>query len=229
MKEIKENYKVYMHKNKINNKLYFGITSRKVNYRWNNGKGYLNQKISKDIQKFGWDNFEHKVLYKNLSKIEAERIEAELIKKYQTYDGNYGYNVSRLKSGGFPCSEETKSKISNANSGTKNGMFGKNHSNEVKQKISEASQKMWSDEERHIELSKRMKGNAYGFKKGNIPWNKGLKGKLAYNRKKVMCIDTGEIFDSIRSAEIQTGVSNIGYCCNGKRHSCGGLHWRFYE
>ena len=33
------NYKLYVHINKINNKRYYGITSRKVEYRWVNGKG----------------------------------------------------------------------------------------------------------------------------------------------------------------------------------------------
>ena len=33
-------FKVYCHKNKINNKLYFGITSQTLNARWRKGKGY---------------------------------------------------------------------------------------------------------------------------------------------------------------------------------------------
>ena len=233
--ELIENYKVYMHRNKINSKLYFGITSQNVNYRWNKGKGYLNQKISRDIEIFGWDSFEHTILFENMSKKEAEKIESELIIRYHTYDEKYGYNVSKLKSGGFPCSDETKQKISNANSGTKNGMFGKNHSNEVKQKISDASKRMWKDEKRHMELSKRMMGKNnpnYG-KKCTPEKNESLRklrlGKPAPNRRKVICINTGKIYDSVRVAEIQTGVSNISCCCNGKRRSCGGLRWRFYE
>ena len=247
------NYIVYMHRNKANNKLYFGITSNNPKYRWNNGKGYYNQKISKDIAEYGWENFEHKILFENLSKDKAEKIESMLISKYKTYDDKYGYNVSRLKSGGFPCSNETKLKISNANKGEKNYMYGKHHSGDIKIKISESSKKMWNDENRKVQLSEKMKGNKYGFEKGHIPWNKGLKGirlsncgfekghippfkgkKVPYeiykNKcKKVLCIETNEIFVSVNEAQRAKHCSNISQVCKGLRDIAGGYHWRYYE
>lgn len=103
-------YIVYMHENKINNKKYIGITNCSMRKRSNNGKGYKGcTKFYNAIEKYGWDNFRHKILYKGLSKEEAELKEKEMIKQYNTqvdgYNINEGGNVSCL-------SKETKEKIS---------------------------------------------------------------------------------------------------------------------
>ena len=69
------NYCVYMHKNKLNNKVYIGITGQKPELRWNEGKGYkYNSHFYAAINKYGWyEGFEHIILYDNLTKEEAER------------------------------------------------------------------------------------------------------------------------------------------------------------
>ncbi|WP_298061692.1 NUMOD3 domain-containing DNA-binding protein [uncultured Rikenella sp.] len=225
------NYTVYMHKNKINGKVYIGITKRNPKYRWNNGKGYYNQVFKKAIDIYGWDNFEHIILFTNLSKEEAEQKEIELIKKYNSSNSKYGYNISKggLVNNGVPCKEETKRKISVSNKGEKNGMYHKKHTENSLIKISNASKKLWQNEEHKKKMSEKMKGNAYRFKKGNIPWNKGKKCKPAINRKKVQCIETGEIFNSIAEAEKIKNTNNISCCCSGKRKSTKGYHWRYYE
>lgn len=47
--------------------------------------------------------------------------------------------------------------------------------------------------------------------------------------KEVVCIDTGEVFSSIRQASRATGIdfSNIAKCCNGKLKSAGRKHWKY--
>lgn len=87
-------YNVYKHTNLINNKSYIGITSQRCENRWGiNGKGYkLQPKFFNAIQKYGWNNFQHDILYTNLSKDAALEIESKLIKKYNTIEN--GYNVS---------------------------------------------------------------------------------------------------------------------------------------
>jgi len=49
--------------------------------------------------------------------------------------------------------------------------------------------------------------------------------------KKVLCVETGEIFESVHEAERQTGVnqSTISKACSGKRKTAGGYHWQFFE
>ena len=48
--------------------------------------------------------------------------------------------------------------------------------------------------------------------------------------KRVRCIETGIIYDSTQQAERETGLSHsdICRCCNGKRKTCGKLHWEYY-
>ena len=48
-------------------------------------------------------------------------------------------------------------------------------------------------------------------------------------RKPVMCVETGEIYDSIYQAAKMTGLAKnkISYCCRGLRERTGGYHWKF--
>ena len=63
------NYKLYVHISP-SNKRYYGITGlKKCEDRWKNGAGYANNKhFTRAINKYTWDNFEHKVLFDNLTK-----------------------------------------------------------------------------------------------------------------------------------------------------------------
>lgn len=108
-------YTVYMHINKINNKKYIGITRQKPESRWQHGTGYkMTSYIRRAVEKYGWDNFDHIILYENLTQEEACQKEIELIKQYNTTNKLYGYNIA---TGGTVCftfkhSEETKRKMS---------------------------------------------------------------------------------------------------------------------
>lgn len=86
------NYLVYVHTNKINGKKYVGQSSNIVE-RWRNGgKNYFSSiKFFRAIQKYGWENFTHEILYENLNKEAANKIERDLIRKYDSI--NNGYNI----------------------------------------------------------------------------------------------------------------------------------------
>ena len=135
---------VYIHINNINNKKYIGMTCD-INSRFGkNGKGYLH--INKDgqflqpafanaINKYGWENFSHKILYDNLLKEEADELEKKLIKEYDTQNPINGYNIRNGGSNGH-LSEETKEKLKEAMkdkyNGKNNPFYGKQHSQETK-------------------------------------------------------------------------------------------------
>lgn len=103
-------YKVYMHINKLNEKVYIGVTKRKrVKDRWQNGNGYRSQiQFYNAIRKYGWNGFYHKVLYYGLTKEEAAEKEKELIAKYDSTNPLYGYNIDK---GGFEIRPERLNKM----------------------------------------------------------------------------------------------------------------------
>lgn len=114
-----KNYTVYMHVSP-SGKRYIGITKQKPIVRWKGGKGYkCNPYFTKAINKYGWSNFQHIILYIGLTKSEAEQKEISLIKEYKTTDKAYGYNI---ENGGNCCgthSQETRAKIGAKSKGNK--------------------------------------------------------------------------------------------------------------
>jgi group I intron endonuclease len=167
MEEVKtedRRWCVYMHTNKINNKVYVGITSRNPGERWgNNGNHYTKDKqpvFYNAIQKYGWDGFEHIIFAENLIEHEAKQIEIKLIALYKTNCRRYknpelGYNMTDGGDGtvGRLCTEETKRKISDKAKGRKfteelkrkysilfseegNPFYGKTHTEETKNFLS---------------------------------------------------------------------------------------------
>lgn len=142
---------VYMHTNKINNKVYVGITSGDPQNRWRNGNGYPEKQqpvFYRAIKKYGWDGFEHIIFIDGISKQEATKIEVTLIAFYKTNcnrykNPSYGYNMTDGGEGsvGRPISDDAKRKMSEKLkgrfAGEKNPFYGKTHTDEVRKKISE--------------------------------------------------------------------------------------------
>ena len=129
------NYTVYLHLNKINGKRYYGITSLEPKNRWHNGKGYPRNKHFTDaINLYGWENFEHIIVAKGLTKEEAGWIETVLIAEYDTTNPDKGYNITKGGEGTKGVNprdymtEETKIEQSRKLSEAKKGKYcGKNH------------------------------------------------------------------------------------------------------
>ena len=91
----KKCFTVYMHTSP-NGKRYIGITSQRPVRRWgSNGYGYIdNLYFWRAIQKYGWDNFKHEILFEDLTKEEAEQKEIELIAFYDSTNPSKGYNMT---------------------------------------------------------------------------------------------------------------------------------------
>lgn len=127
-------------------KVYIGITSRSPKRRWKHGSGYANNPyFTHAIEKYGWENFKHEILYEGLSKEEACEKEINLIKKYDSSNHEKGYNIT---AGGEynSASKEGRKRISLANK-------GKELSNVTRKKISDSRKGMEMSDETKKRLS----------------------------------------------------------------------------
>ena len=239
-----KNYIVYCHTNKITNQKYIGITCQTIQERWRNGgKGYSGQpKFFNAIKKYGWDNFTHEILYYDLTAEQASIIEQELIKKFNCIKN--GYNVDK---GGIITSHSDKTKQKIANS-----MTGKKHTPKTIEYITKLKQeqsgiKIICVETGEIFLSmgeaskiknidktsisrccngKQITAGGYHWKIVNDNSTTTLTDK---RKKKVQCITTGKIYNSISEAAKDTNSdpSNIIKVCNGKYKTTNKLKWKW--
>ena len=219
-------YTVYEHRNKINGKRYIGITKQIPEERWRNGSNYKESPhFYAAIQKYGWDAFEHKILFTNLTKEEACKKEKELIKKHKTQDREYGYNI--LEGGTAPTlPQEVRDKISTGMMGNKNGL-GHPCSEEKKKKISEAQKGRQFTAAHKAKLSE-------AAKKRHVPCSAEKRKTLSQNypnKRKVYCEETDTIYESVQECARQLNLyaTNVTKVCKGIHHTTGGYHLRYYE
>lgn len=213
---------------------YIGITSNNVKRRWNNGRGYLSNKYFMSyIKKYGWQNIKHIILYENLTETEAKEKEKYLIKKFNTQDKKFGFNLTAGGDSGFSpndetrrkmsvarkkrvTTEETKRKISESVRGIKNGFYGKHHTAETKRKLSAAA----------VNRTGYFKG-----KKLSEEHKKKIGLKSLYrNSKPIKCVELNKIYKSARDASEDLNFkfdSSISSCCNGKRKTAHGYTWNY--
>ena len=220
-------YTVYKHTNKLNNKVYIGITSRNPISRW--GKSGSNYTTSPHfysaICKYGWDNFNHIILYTGLTKEEACAKEIELIAKYQSTNPMFGYNMT---SGGdcYVMSAEIRGKISNSLLGNKNGL-GIPCSKEKAEKISKAQigkivpfetrrKQSESAHNRHVSCSEEKRKHL----QDNYP-----------HMRSVYCVETDKVYKSVQSCarELNLFATSISKVCKGKLKTTGGYHLKYYD
>lgn len=219
-------YTVYQHKNKINGKVYIGITMQEPERRWGiNGVNYKSSPhFYAAIQKYGWNNFEHNILFQNLTKEEACKKEQELIKKFNSMNREFGYNST---SGGetFVMNEEIKQKISQAMKGNKNGL-GHPCSEEKKKKISEAQKG------RHLTKEHKQKLSEAAKKRHTTCSNQAKENiRKSSHKKPVYCEELDIIFESVQecSRQLDIPATNISKLCQGKGKTLKGYHLRYYD
>jgi group I intron endonuclease len=96
MNENKNIYKVYKYTNLINGKIYIGQTMESIEMRAGHN-GYKYRKCPyfyNAIQKYGWKNFTSEILADNLTREQANELEIEYIKKFNSQNPEIGYNIS---------------------------------------------------------------------------------------------------------------------------------------
>lgn len=230
-----------------NGKKYIGITGTSVKRRWMNGFGYASQKLfNRAIQKYGWDNIEHLILFEHLIKEQAEQKEIQLIEECKANDPKYGYNLSgggKAPRLGLPVSEETRKKLSEANKGEKNYFYGKSLKGKDNwhygRKASEEARKNMSEAQKAKvgELN-----NFYGFKhteESKEKMREVRKGRYEgvdnVRAKAIVQYDLNGNYinrwDCMKLAceALKVKHSHISQCCSGNRKSAYGYRWSYAQ
>lgn len=217
MKNMPKKSGIYQIRNLVNGKIYVGsavnLRRRKREHfnRLKNNK-HPNIKLQRAYKKYGENNLVFEI-------IELVPNKEQLLDREQYYidhlnSVNKGYNICPVAGSSLKVkrSDETKAKISETLKG-------------------------------HIPWNKGLTNTC---QKGRIPWNKGksmwlspesanIKREKCRNTtlcKKVICLETGEIFKSASEAARVykgSGNSNISACCRGTRKTAGGYHWKYLD
>ena len=206
---------------------YIGLTKQALERRWKNGTGYPESTqpyFARAIKKYGWENFTHEIIEDNIkTKAEANQREQYWIAYYHTYVKDplcKGYNLTKGGDGhsGHSPSLETRRKMSQAH-------LGKSHP--------------WTEHQRQVmtgrfigrevsaETRKKLSLSLKGRKLSADTIEKGCKAKF----KKVICVETGVIYDSLIAAakSVDSPAPGISACIHGKRKTAGGFHWQLYN
>ena len=226
-------YCVYCHTSPSNKK-YVGI-SNNPEKRWNHGKGYIkNYLFYRAIEKYGWDNFKHEILYDNLSIDEAGQIEKRLINEWNLLDPNYGYNLREGGNGGFSqYSRYLMSKSRKGNQNSKNQF----HSLENRKQISESLKKYYrehpvpklntTDNLLVQQIIERRKQKTHQNR------SKATSGANNPSAKAIRQLDLdGNIIEefayaTLAAKKFNLDLSAIIKCCRGKQKTCGGYKWQY--
>lgn len=176
-----------------------------------------------------------------LSQEEACKLEIELIAKYRNEVGVKLLNISH---GGFTPSEETRQKMSEANSGSNHYNYGKSLSTEHKKAVSDALKGRIFTEEHRRNHAVSLKGRQMNeeWKKKNSEAQKASEKSKANIllqstklRKSVVqsTLDGNDLaeYESMRDASRKTGINFalIQQAANGKLKTAGGFLWRLYN
>ena len=207
-------YYIYKHTNKINNKSYIGKTDNPEN-RWrNNGNKYKTcPRFWSAILSYGWENFNHEILFSCDDIDTINQKEKEYINKYQTLDPDYGYNLAEGGTGGntwIGKTQEEKDKYAE-----ERRLETLSRGEEWHKKLSEAQLKRWSSEE------------GQNFKQKQHERMLGGKNPTA---KKCKCIELNKIFNSYADAADFLGRKRnagpkIGEVIRGNKKTFAGYHW----
>ena len=203
-------------------KYYVGITGCSISQRWGkNGSNYKGLYFFNAIKKYGWNNIEHEIIAKNLTKNEACEFEKTLIKVLKSNNKKYGYNISEGGDGGnrkdiisvkqYDLFGNFIKKYPSAADAAKHNNINRTNITHACKNHGKAAGYMW----------------CYANEEINYPYKR--KGQKTVIQKTL----NGEYISSyisLKEASEKTGINkgNIYRCITGKNKYAGGYLW-FYE
>jgi group I intron endonuclease len=246
---------IYLITNKVNGKRYVGQTSKTIEERfkkhiYDSFNGKRQQALHHAIRKYGSENFEIKIVARCNSFEESNHREALCVKLYRTMSPN-GYN---LMEGGSNSkkSEESKKKMSEAQSGEKHWAFGKRGlechltgrklPESTKRKISEGGKGLKRTDETKQNISNALTGKKHPPERianmvANWGKNSDKEKVLKENAdrakrtqsKPVLCTTNGIVYYSVHEAARQLSIfpQNIRSVLKGKYKQTNGYTFRW--
>jgi hypothetical protein len=198
-----KNFVVYEHYTPDTNELFYVGEGRPNRpYSSNSRNRHWKSKVKKH------NGFVVKIIRNNLTKQESESIEKELIVSYR----NNNIKLTNYCEGPMFCNHWLTNQPKEVHP-----MYGKKRPNP---KLSE-----WN-KSHNGELSP-----TYGMKRPDLS-ERNKSGLFKRYTRKVLCIETGIIFNSIKEATISLGKSpksaEINKHLNGSRKHAFGYHWQYY-
>ena len=215
--------------------------------------------FSRAIKKYGWDGIKHEILLDGLTEEEAKKAEVKLIAKHKSNDSRYGYNVTAGGDSATsrPHTEEEKERARLNWLGEKNPNARavicletlEVFDTAVEAGIVKGAAKVGACCKRGYKH--RTSGGyhwAYYNPEQPMTYYAEMLSKLVEDESKpkivserarrltsercsiaVECVETGEVFSSMREAAQAKGVNtpNICNCCKGNRKTAGGFHWQY--
>lgn len=226
---------IYCIENIITNKKYIG-QSVNINDRWYKHKSALNHGthdndyLQKAWKKYGETNFKFYILECcDANKLDEREI--YYIELHNTLNHDYGYN---LKSGGqnngVQASDYVKEKISKA--------LKKSYSEneEFRERCRENALSQWTNPEIKAKIlgeNNSMYGKHHTQESRRKMSEKRIgKPSPKRNNTPILCVELNQVFKDAVTACKELGISssNTGsllQVCYGKRKTCGGYHWKF--
>lgn len=219
---------IYLIRNNVNNKLYFGQTVRGFNSRYScKGNGiervlgflleekrrlrYYNKHLLNSIEKYGTSNFYVDVEFDIAQSKEAlDIIEIMYICLYDSSNSKYGYNKDK---GGAIGRMTNENKVL---------MFKEVvcvDTGVVFKSVHDAKTMMGALKVSDVCLGKRKKSGGFRFE-----FTDGSTPKWISKYRRFKCVETGEIFKSYSEAHITLGINShhIREVCDGKRKTTNG-------
>ena len=219
-------------------KFYIGQTTReekrKLEHK-NNAKNGVKTKFYDAIRKYGYNNFRYTKIFetssKNIENIKLilDALEKFYIKKYNSVEN--GYNICSGGGGtlgldawnkGISWTEATKRKMSASHKGKQAWNKGLKATLEQRVKLSNSHKGLPSSKKgKHLTEEQR--------NKVSLGLKKYFKDKTTPNARKIICVETNKIFDSIRQASIKMECNNISAVLRGTRNHTKNYHFKYID
>ena len=225
---------IYKITNKINKKCYVG-QSKNIERRLKDHKLVCREKnilLKRALNTYGKENFIYEIIEEcELNKLDEREIYwiSKLKPEYNFTTGGSGSpnhivkpeTKKILKETGKKfwesLDEKTKNKIINQN--LIGPRKGHNVSEETREKL-----RQWNLGKKQSQETIEKRKQTMLEKKKN-----GYKRTNENHRKKVICVETGEIFNSLKEAKDKYNLSTLCGHLKGKYETCKGKHYEYYQ